>query len=102
MVRSIVIHNHKTGHISEIEADGVFVNIGEVPNSQIADNAGIRVDDHGYIIVDQKQRTNIPRVYADGDVTTCPVRQIGVAVGAGIISAEHAYGAIRQPYYSNE
>jgi len=68
----------------------------------MAKSAGIEVDQRGYIIVDNRQRTNIPGVYAAGDVTNCPVKQIGTAVGQGIIAAEEAYGYIRRPYYYKE
>jgi len=102
LVKSVTIYNQKTGETLEIETDGVFINIGEEPNSEIAKAAGVQVDEHGYIIVDSRQRTNIPGVYAAGDVTNCPIKQIGVAVGQGIIAAEEAYGYIRRPYYYRE
>lgn len=102
LVKSVTLYNQKTGETLEVETDGVFINIGEEPNSQIAKAAGIQVDERGYIIVDSRQRTNIPGVYAAGDVTNCPIKQIGVAVGQGIIAAEEAYGYIRRPYYYKE
>ncbi|RLG98745.1 thioredoxin-disulfide reductase, partial [Candidatus Bathyarchaeota archaeon] len=51
LVKSAVIYNQKTGETREIEVDGIFINIGEEPNSQIAKAAGIKVDERGYIIV---------------------------------------------------
>jgi len=57
------------------------------------------VNEAGYIIVDFRQRTNREGVYAAGDVTDRPVKQIGTAVGEGIIAATDAYGYIRRPYY---
>ena len=102
LVKSILVYNNKTGETFEIETEGVFINIGEEPNSQIAKEAGIQVDERGYIMVDNRQRTNIPGVYAAGDVANYPIKQIGVAVGQGIIAAEEAYGYIRRPYYYKE
>jgi len=98
-VKSITVVNNKTGERTEIEVDGVFIQVGEIPNSDFAKNAGVNVDDYGYIIVDSQQRTNIPGVYAAGDVTTNPVKQIGTAVGQGIVAATDAFGYIRRPYY---
>ncbi|KPV63200.1 MAG: Sulfide dehydrogenase subunit alpha precursor [Candidatus Bathyarchaeota archaeon BA1] len=98
-VKSVVIFNNKTGEIKEIEADGIFVQVGEVPNSQIAKAAGVQVDKDGYIIVDARQRTNVHGVYAAGDVTTGPVKQIGTAVGQAIVAATEAFGYIKRPYY---
>ena len=98
-VKSVVVHNNKTDETKEIEFDGVFVQIGEVPNSQFASKAGIKVDKGGYIIADERQRTNIAGVYAAGDVTNGPVKQIGTAVGQAIIAATEAFGYIKRPYY---
>ena len=57
------------------------------------------MDKDGYIIVDNRQRTSIGGVYAAGDVTTSPVRQVGTAVGQAIIAATEAFGYVKQPYY---
>jgi thioredoxin reductase (NADPH) len=98
-VESIVLFNNKTSNQTELKVDGVFVQIGETPNSEVAEEAGVKVDEHGYIVVDQHQRTNLWGVYAAGDVTTCPVKQVGTAVGQAIIAATEAFGYIKRPYY---
>ncbi|UCE15858.1 MAG: thioredoxin-disulfide reductase [Candidatus Bathyarchaeota archaeon] len=98
-VKSVVVTNNKTGETKEINVDGVFVQVGEVPNSQFAKEAGIEVDKGGYIVADDRQRTNINGVYAAGDVTTGPVKQIGTAVGQAIVAATEAFGYIKRPYY---
>jgi thioredoxin reductase (NADPH) len=99
IVEKAVLYNSRTGEITELPVDGVFIQVGETPNSKIAKEAGVAVDEHGYIIVDSRQRTNIPGVYAAGDVTNHPVKQVGTAVGQGITAALEAYGYIRKPYY---
>jgi len=99
LVTKAVILNGKSGETRVLPLDGVFVQVGEDPNSQLAREAGIEVDDNGYIKVDFLQRTNIAGVYAAGDVTNHPVKQIGTAVGQGITAALEAYGFIRRPYY---
>ena len=53
---------------------------------------GLETDETGYIKINIKQETNIPGVYAAGDVTTHPVKQVGTAVGQGITAALEAYG----------
>jgi thioredoxin reductase (NADPH) len=98
-VKGVVLANNKTSETMETDLDGVFVQVGEAPNSQIAKEAGIEVDKAGYIIVDNRQRTNIDGVYAAGDVTIGPVKQIGTAVGEAIIAASEAFGYIKRPYY---
>ncbi|PMB74587.1 thioredoxin-disulfide reductase [Candidatus Bathyarchaeota archaeon] len=99
LVNKAVIFNNRTDEIKELPVDGVFIQAGEDPNSQIAKEAGVAVNEEGYIIVDIRQRTNIPGVYAAGDVTNHPVKQVGTAVGQGITAAVEAYGFIRRPYY---
>ncbi|MDH7607506.1 MAG: thioredoxin-disulfide reductase [Candidatus Bathyarchaeota archaeon] len=99
LVEKAILFNNKTGEVRELPIDGVFVQVGEIPNSQLAKEAGVEVDEHGYVIVDIRQRTNISGVYAAGDVTNHPVKQVGTAVGQGITAALEAYGYIRRPYY---
>lgn len=98
-VKSVVLFNNKTGKTMEIDVDGIFVQVGEVPNSQVAKEAGVYVDEKGYIIVDERQRTNVEGVYSAGDVTVSPVKQIGTAVGQAILAAVEAFGHIKRPYY---
>ncbi|MFB0501056.1 MAG: thioredoxin-disulfide reductase [Candidatus Bathyarchaeia archaeon] len=98
-VKGVVLVNNKTGETKEVDVDGVFVQVGEAPNSQVAKEAGVEVDEAGYIIVDSRQRTNIDGIYAAGDVTMGLVKQIGTAVGEAIIAASEAFGYIKRPYY---
>ncbi len=98
-VKGVVLINNKTGETKEVNVDGVFVQVGEAPNSQIAKEAGIEVDEARYIIVDSRQRTNIDGIYAAGDVTKGLVKQIGTAVGEAIVAASEAFGYIKRPYY---
>lgn len=98
-VENVILFNNATHKKNEIKVDGVFIQVGEAPNSQLARKAGIETEEEDYIKVDIRQRTNILGVYAAGDVTTHPVKQIGTAVGQGITASLEAYGYIRQPYY---
>ena len=99
LVNKVTIFNRNTGETKELLVDGVFVQVGETPNSQLAAEAGVEVDKDGYVMIDIRQRTNIAGVYAAGDVTNHPVKQVGTAVGQGITAALEAYGYIRRPYY---
>lgn len=55
---------------SELAVDGVFVAIGNQPNTTIVDGLNPEKDSSGYIIVDTYQQTNVPGLYAAGDITT--------------------------------
>ncbi len=99
LVDKVTLFNNKTGMVEELPVSGVFVQVGEGPNSQLAKEAGVEIDEDGYIKIDMLQRTNIAGVYAAGDVTVHPVKQVGTAVGQGITAALEAYGFIRRPYH---
>jgi len=99
VVTKVILFNNKTGEMKEVSVDAVFVQTGEAPNSQTAREAGLEVDEKGYVKIDIFQRTNMPGVYAAGDVTNHPVKQVGTAVGQGITAALEAYAYIRRPYY---
>ncbi|MCW4053006.1 MAG: thioredoxin-disulfide reductase [Candidatus Bathyarchaeota archaeon] len=99
IVRSVTLQNNKTGELREEEVDGLFIQVGVIPNSKLFKEAGIAVDKTGYIIVNSSQKTSVPGVFAAGDVTNLPVKQIGTAVGQGIVAATEAFGYIKRPYY---
>lgn len=85
----IVLRNVKTGQISELKVDGVFIAIGLKPNSELVKDI-VKIDEQGYIFTDEWMQTNIPRLYAIGDVRKKNVRQIITAVSDGAIAAIHA------------
>jgi thioredoxin reductase (NADPH) len=98
-VKSVTLVDNSSGQTSELAVDAVFVQVGEAPNSQLATASGVETDEHGYIKIDIHQRTNLDGVFAAGDVTNHPVKQVGTAVGQGITAALEAYGYVRRPYY---
>jgi thioredoxin reductase (NADPH) len=98
-IKKVMVLDKKSNETREVPVDGVFVQVGESPNSQLAKEAGVAIDENDFIKVDRLQHTNISGVYAAGDVTNHPVKQVGTAVGQGITAALEAYGYIRRPYY---
>ncbi|MFA5062424.1 MAG: FAD-dependent oxidoreductase [Patescibacteria group bacterium] len=68
----------------QIEVEGVMVHIGQIPNSQFIDAKKNKI---GELIIDEKCRTNLPGIFAAGDVTNIPYKQIGISTGQGIIAA---------------
>ena len=98
-VKTVTVIDNITKQTSELAVDAVFVQVGEAPNSQIAKTSGVETDEHGYIKIDIHQQTNLSGVFAAGDVTDHPIKQVGTAVGQGITAALEAYSYIRRPYY---
>ena len=82
-----------SGETKELEVNGVFVDIGLVPVTQIVKDLGVKIDEKGYIVVDDEMKTNIEGLFAAGDVTNkaAKLRQIVVAASQGAIAAFSAY-----------
>jgi thioredoxin reductase (NADPH) len=99
-VKAVTIIDNITRQTSELVVDAVFVQVGEAPNSQIAKASGVETDEHGYIKINIRQQTNLPGIFAAGDVTNHPIKQVGTAVGQGITAALESYSYIRRPYYT--
>lgn len=81
-VVALEYENRGTQELQQIELDGVFVQIGLVPNSQFIKDI-VDTNKFGEIIIDEKCRTSQPGIYAAGDVTTIPYKQIVIAMGEG-------------------
>ena len=73
-----------------IDLDGVFVQIGLLPNTEWLEGA-IELTSRGEVVVDERGRTSVPGVFAAGDCTTVPFKQIVVAMGAGSTAALSAF-----------
>ncbi len=82
-VTKLKLKNVKTGEVFEHKTDGVFVFIGQLPNSEIAQKAGIEVDERNFIITNNLMETNVPGIFAAGDVRSKSQLQIATAVGEG-------------------
>jgi thioredoxin-disulfide reductase len=86
-VRGIKYLNQLTQEIVTLEVEGVFIHIGLRPNSEfVPDNWNIK-NELGEIIVNELAQTSIDGLFAAGDVTNIPYKQIGIAVGQGITAA---------------
>ena len=74
-----------------LDVAGVFIQIGLVPNTQWLGESGVELNKMGEIVVDEHNATNIPGVYAAGDCTEVPFKQIVIAQGAGANAALGAW-----------
>jgi thioredoxin reductase (NADPH) len=90
LIEKIVLMDTKTGKVSKLDVDGVFVEIGGVPVNILAKKLGVELDEKGYVRVDKEQRTNIPGFFAAGDITNVSLKQIVTAVAQGAIAATNA------------
>ena len=88
-VAAVAVKNLKSGQESDIAAEGCFIWVGTDPNTAFA-KGHVEMDEGGFIITDDHRQTNIPGVYAAGDVRRTPLRQIVTAVGDGAVAAYEA------------
>ncbi|MCA9487488.1 MAG: FAD-dependent oxidoreductase [Nanoarchaeota archaeon] len=78
----------------KLKLDGLFIEIGSTPNTELAQKLGIELD-KGEIAVDKNMKTNVEGAFAAGDITNNPFKQISTAVGEGSIAAYSAYKELR-------
>jgi alkyl hydroperoxide reductase subunit F len=74
-----------------VELEGVFVQIGLVPNTEWLKDSGVELTKFGEIVIDGKAATNLPGIFAAGDATTVPYKQIIIAMGEGSKAALSAF-----------
>ena len=82
-VNGLRLKDRESGDERTIELEGVFVQIGLVPNTEWLEDSGLELSKHGEIVTDDEGRTNLPGVFGAGDVTDVPYKQIVVAMGEG-------------------
>ncbi|MBR6224529.1 MAG: thioredoxin-disulfide reductase [Firmicutes bacterium] len=95
IVESMVVKNVKTGELTEVFADeddgtfGIFVFIGFRPNTEVF-KGHVEMDEKGYILTDPDMHTNVPGVFAAGDIRQKSLRQVVTACADGAIAAVQA------------
>ena len=96
-VNGLGYKDRASNELHHVELEGVFVQIGLVPNTEFLKGT-VELSKFGEIVVDAKGHTNVPGVFAAGDATTVPYKQIVIAAGEGAKAALSAFDyLIRQP-----
>lgn len=90
-VKSVIFDNGK-----EFDIDGVFIEVGSIPNSDLAKRISVKTDEKDEIIINRKSETNIPGIFAAGDVADAPFKQAITGVAEGVIAAYSAFDYLKK------
>lgn len=88
-VTGVVTEDIESGDTIKVACDGIFVAIGRIPNTDLF-KGQLELDEGGYIVADETTKTNLPGVFAVGDVRTKPLRQIVTATADGAVASKFA------------
>lgn len=88
-VEKVVLKDVHTGELSELNAQGVFIYVGQIPNGSYLGDT-LELTEQGYVKADAKMHTNVAGVFVAGDIRETPLRQVATAVGDGAVAAMEA------------
>lgn len=89
-VTGLVYEDRTTGEVHTVHLDGIFVQIGLLPNTEWLEGS-VELSPRGEVVVDDRGQTSVPGVFAAGDCTTVPYKQIVIAMGAGATAGLSAF-----------
>jgi thioredoxin reductase (NADPH) len=100
-VKELELYNRKTNQITHIPVDGVFIYVGILPNNELLESR-LELDSAGFVLTDEYMHTNVPGIYAAGDIRHTVLRQVVTATSDGAIAAWSAEKWIIENYDSLE
>jgi alkyl hydroperoxide reductase subunit F len=89
-VTGLTYEDRATGDSHKVDLDGIFVQIGLLPNTEWLEGT-VELSARGEVVIDDRGQTSVPGVFAAGDCTTVPYKQIVIAMGAGSTAALSAF-----------
>lgn len=100
-VQELEIFNRKTNQISHLPVDGIFIYVGILPNNELLESR-LALDSAGFVLTDENMHTNVPGIYAAGDIRHTVLRQVVTATSDGAVAAWSAEKWIIENYDSLE
>ncbi|PKN72164.1 MAG: thioredoxin-disulfide reductase [Candidatus Cloacimonetes bacterium HGW-Cloacimonetes-3] len=100
-VKELEIFNRKTKQITHLPVDGIFIYVGILPNNELLESR-IELDSAGFVLTDETMHTNVPGIYAAGDIRHTVLRQVVTATSDGAVAAWSAEKWIIENYDSLE
>ncbi|HAJ77780.1 MAG TPA: thioredoxin-disulfide reductase [Clostridiales bacterium] len=96
-LESVMLKNVVTGEETQLQIDGLFIEIGRIPNTELL-SGKLQLDEYNYIITDKNLMTSVPGVFAGGDVIQKSLRQIITAGSDGAVCATNAQNFLNQNF----
>jgi len=96
MLKNILYQDLKTSKENSLEIDGAFIYVGFLPNTSFIDKSLGILNEKGEIVIDKTGKTNIPGLFAAGNVADFPYKQISIAVGSGTLACLAALDYLKQ------
>lgn len=94
-VSKLIVKSTKTGELSDLVVEGVFVAIGFIPNNSLFKGL-VELDEAGNIVTDDLMRTKVPGLFAAGDIRRNSARQVATAVGDGATAGKTVFAYIKE------
>ena len=91
-----VILDKEYNESKDFKIDGVFVEIGHLPNNDLAEQLDVELDEKGYIKIGREAQTNVPGIYAAGDIVNTVFKQAIVGAGEAVLAAYCAYEFVQK------
>ena len=88
-LEGITVRDLKTGNRRKLDVEGLFISIGLTPSTSLVEGK-VALDPDGYVITDERMRTNVPGVFAAGDIRSKVLRQVITAAADGAVAAHSA------------
>ena len=96
-LENLELYNRRTEKVSFLPVDGVFIYVGILPNNELLESR-LELDSSGFVLTNENMHTNVPGIYAAGDIRHTPLRQVVTATSDGAIAAYSAEKWIMENY----
>ena len=97
VMEGVTVYDKHTKNTRKITADGLFIEIGNIPKSKLVKGL-VKTNDNGEILIDENQMTSVPGLYAAGDVTSQPYKQIIISTAEGAKASLAITNYLNQKY----
>lgn len=96
IIGSKIVEGIKLKSGKNLKLDGIFIEIGSVPETSLLKNLKVKLNERGFVIVDKFQKTNVHGLFSAGDVSDNVIKQVITSAGEGAVASYGAYAELKQ------